>query len=234
MPIPVGNTAPTYLVSLADLKNHLRYDPSNTADDVELQNLIDAITPVVQQITGPILPAVYSEWHDGGKDSVVLMRRPVVSVESVVEYQGTVQYVLTEQSPDANVALDAFGFFVNYDEGWIQRTAYGMPSWFAALPWWAAKTPGWFVASPARSGLGTGRVKVEYTAGVGDVIPPNVVYGTKELARINWRPSQGGNQPGMSGGSEDDFAGTMFMGFFIPNRVRELLLPNEQPAGQIG
>ena len=76
------------LVSLEEIRDHLRMDPSDTTFDARLLRLLDGITPVVENITGPILQRVYqNETYDGGGWFISLRHRPIVEVHSVVEYR---------------------------------------------------------------------------------------------------------------------------------------------------
>lgn len=103
--------------------------------------------------------------------------------------------------------------------------------------------PGDYTSSPSglvarRSGRWpAGLRNIESTYVVGrSVIPPNVLDGTKDLIRINWRPQQGGNYPEFDGGATDDFgvteqaffSGSIRLGFFVPNTVMQRLESDKQ------
>lgn len=64
------------------------------------------------------------------------------------------------------------------------------------------------------------------------VVPPSILEGARELVRINFRPQQGGNYSPYDEGAADDYgtpeAGTWRLGFFIPNRVMQMLKPHER------
>ncbi len=84
---------------------------------------------------------------------------------------------------------------------------------------------------------GLRNIEVTYTAGRLAVLP-NVLDGTMELIRVNWRPQQGGNYGPFDLGGEDDFGvsrategslqGQIRLGFFVPNTVIERLMPNRR------
>lgn len=221
--------AVTDILTLADAKPRLNIDASDLSHDVELQQFIDEISDVVEYITGPVRAATYTEWHNGMTSEIPLLRRPVDTVATVTEYVGTVSYALTEQTPGQN-GLDAFGFFLFPEEGIIQRTAYGMPAWFAALPWWTQRTPGWLTSAPMRYGTGTGRVQVVYTAGRTSV-PAHIRGGAAELLRVNYQQTQQRGRSASRAGDAGDELGQTIMGYFVPNRVREMLLPSTQARG---
>lgn len=220
----------TAIFTLADLKPRIGMDITDTSNDAELQQFIDETSDIVEYIVGPVRSQVLTEWHDGMTSKILLHKRPIDSIQTVTEYVGTQAYVLTQQTPGVT-GLDAFGYFAYLERGVIERTAYGMPAWFAALPWWTAKTPGWFTATPMRAGSGTGRVRVDYTVGRGTV-PAHIRGGALELARINYQQTQqGGRRPSRSAETADE-PGQFVLGFYVPNRVRELLMPSSQSHGQ--
>lgn len=223
MGVPAGSSG---LVSLDDVKTHLHIDLTDTDQDAELQGFIDAATPIIEDVVGPVVGRVFTEWHAANGDLVLLRRRPVISISSVTEYAGAAVQALTEQTPGQD-GLDAFGFFVeDYDAGIIQRTAYGTPSWFGVVPWvWAGQQPALYVA-PRLSQLGQGRVKVVYTAGR-SVVPANVRMGTLELIRHTWQIERGGRVVVTGPGFDDGMVQTP-SGYWVPNRVLEALGPSSQ------
>jgi hypothetical protein len=153
-----------------DVKDTLNDYTGSDGNDAELQQFIDALSDVVEYIAGPVRPQQFvDEWHDGVAPTLILLyNRPLLSVDSVTEYSG-VQSVHPELSSRRvrGPTSDAYGYFVRYDLGTIQRTAYGVPTWFASLPWWTQRTPGLgrVAVASTQSGYGQGRVKVTYTAG---------------------------------------------------------------------
>nr|MDT0660861.1 hypothetical protein [Micromonospora sp. DSM 115978] len=104
--------------------------------------------------------------------------------------------------------------------------------------------PGDYTVSPAgllthRSGWPPGHHNVQTTYVVGRAqVPPNILNGTMDLIRINWRPQEGGNYSPFDGGQGDDFgptelsnsfAGSLRLGFFVPNTVMQRLAPQQRP-----
>jgi hypothetical protein len=71
------------IVSLADAKLHM--NKNNTADDVEIQDFIDAAQAVVQREVGPIVPTSYTETLAAPPGRLVLSHRPVISITSLSE-----------------------------------------------------------------------------------------------------------------------------------------------------
>lgn len=70
------------IVSLRDAKRHLNESLTDTAIDEELRGFIEAATPVVEDIVGPVVPRAFTEVHDGGR-TLVLDQCPVVSITTV-------------------------------------------------------------------------------------------------------------------------------------------------------
>ena len=218
------------IVTLAEAKTRLKMAPANPNDDVLLQQFVDAVSDVVEYIAGPVRSTPYTEWHAGSTGEILLLRRPVLTVTSCTEYSGLVSFPLTQQSPDLG-GLDAFGFFLYPEEGILERTAYGMPAWFCALPWATANTPAWLSAQMARSSSSQGRVQVVYTAGRATV-PAHIKQGTLDLIQINYQQTQQGSRPQFGAQPVDNGQpGSMVLGYFVPNRVRESLAPSTQARG---
>ena len=221
--------AVTAIMALADVKPRLGIDAADTTHDPVLTQYIDEVSDVVEYIVGPVRSTAYTEWHDGMTSDILLFRRPVDTITSVTEYVGTVAYSLTQQTPGSST-LDAFGYFLYPEEGIIQRTSYGMPTWFAALPWWTQRTPGWVTSLPMRYGTGLGRVQVVYTAGRSSV-PAHILGGAIELLRVNFQQTQQQGRNRSRAADTYDEPGSMVLGYYVPNRVREMLLPSTQARG---
>lgn len=83
---------------------------------------------------------------------------------------------------------------------------------------------------------GLRNVETVYVVGR-EVASPNVIDGTKDLIRINWRPQAAGNYSAFDGGRGDDFGqgqieaavqGELRLGFFVPNTVTQRLQPDRR------
>lgn len=84
---------------------------------------------------------------------------------------------------------------------------------------------------------GLRNVSVSYVVGR-PVVQPNILEGTKDLIRINWRPQQGGNYTPFDMEATDDFGanrmaegnlqGELRLGFFVPNTVTQRLAPDKR------
>lgn len=197
-------TTPTAIVSLADVKYHL--NKTDNDDDTELQFFIDAATPVIENIAGPVLPQTKTEYFNGGVSQISVNWLPIVSVTSVTETYGQTNYTLTEISLGSSNSN--FAFTVDYSTGRIVRRSFNAEALFP---------------------VGTNNVKVAYVAGRA-TIPANVRLATLMLIQHLWSTSQlnrGGGRPSL-GGDDSFMSGA---GFAVPNRVRELLQPSPRVPG---
>lgn len=195
------------LVNLSEVKDHLRIPSTDRSHDARLQRMIDSCTPVVEAITGPILQRVYqNETYDGGSWFISLRHRPVVEIHNVVEYRGPIAYTLTQvPTPD----LGTIYSYMFEPPGRIVRRTVG----------------GGITPFPP----GADQVFVTYTGGF-QTTPANVREGCLELIRVNYQYTQQGGRPswGSAGGDGDNFAQMQILGFYVPNRVRELLSPHRR------
>jgi hypothetical protein len=190
------------IVTLAEAKTHLNL--SSTAHDTELQLIVDAATPIVEDIVGPVMQETRTENHDGGGPFIVLRKRPVISVTSVVEYRGPITWTLTQASTPAVASTYSFTFEV--DTGRVVRRVVGG----GTIPFYN----------------GPGAVHVVYEAGnvaTNGTVPANFKLGALELIRHNYQLTQ---QPGHPAFAHTGMAEEQFYtpsGFAVPMRVIEIL-----------
>lgn len=192
----------TSLVTLDDVYDTLNIKNPDGTDDGELQGFIDAAQAVIEDIVGPVVPQTYTEVHSGRGPSIVLDHTPVISVTSVTEYIGVTPYALS----DAELGGSTSAYSYSLDDptaGIVSRRYNGLVGGFAA---------------------GNRNIQIVYVAGQATV-PANVRLAALELIRMQWQPQQSGNLPGVG---TDDFSGINVMGFFVPNRVRELLVASQR------
>lgn len=203
------------IVSVADALEVLNMTglTNATAYVPRLRTYIAAITKVIENVTGPILPRQYDEWYDGGATSIQTNHAPLVAVPSLVEevYSVNVVHVLTNEPLDQTV-VDAYGYTVDLETGTLYRRVSGM-----SAPFYPGKR----------------NIRITYTAGQANV-PPNVRAAALELLRIHYQPAIGGNRPGLTGpagvDADEDMAAES-LGEFIPWRVMEMLLPSQSTFG---
>lgn len=159
-------------LTLADAKRHLVV--TETTHDAVIQDLINAAVGVIEGLIGPITPKTYTETYSGGGYTIVLRHTPVVSVSSVTENWGTINYTLTNQP--VGQATDAYGYDIEnpYSGTLARRTVGSFP--FQFFP-------------------GEGNVAVTYTAGRTSV-PPDVKLALIRQLRLLWADYQSGRTTG--------------------------------------
>lgn len=189
------------LVSIDEVFAEINDVNEADTDAGELQGFIDAITEVVEEITGPVLPDSRTETHDGGQPVIMLRAYPVLTVESVTEYSPAAQVLAAE--PYGTTTFTGYGYRLEADIGRLTRTSGGIPRSFAC---------------------GTGNIAVSYTVGRATV-PPGIRNAALELIRLHWQPQQSGNVPGAG---DDDNDGQVILGYFVPRKVLDLLGPQQR------
>lgn len=201
------------LASLADLKAHVNIPTGDTTQDAELQGFLDAATAVVENICGPIVSRssiVEAHSGNGARTTIVLRQRPVQSVQSVTEYVGgnTAQALTLAANP---AAATTYSYTLDIETGTLtRRVGTGQSYPFTA---------------------GDDNIVVTYTAGFA-AVPANVRLAALFQAAHLYQSSQLGGRPSWAGaGNQGDDGYSTSSGYAIPNRVRELLEPNNRIAG---
>ena len=211
------------IVTLADVKRHLRYpNPSAPhADDAALLDFIEAADPVIRYECDDILPEAYTEQHDGGDFRIYLFNRPLLSVQGIQESWGWISYDLDyQQAGVAPGSTSMFGYSIdNAEVSEVSRRTMAS----VLIP---------FVP-------GSNNITVQYTAGI-QPIPGNIILATKELIAHWWRNSQ--QRSGSSGaGAPNEAAfdsvegaaysrdpGTQNINIGVPFRIIQLIKGNRR------
>lgn len=194
------------LVSVADVKDVLNFQSTNRDHDTKILRWINACRPVIEGLVGPVIVTQFEEFHDGGSAFIIVRRRPstalgatpVLFVNAISEYNGPIEWALSEvQSPDFG---QLYSVEVDINLGQIvRRTAGGGVMSFPYMPQ---------------------SVHLWYTAGQSSV-PDSVYEATLELIRQNYQhTAQASRTPGRNAPEPVELPP---MGFFVPGRVRELL-----------
>ncbi|RAN92657.1 hypothetical protein GAR05_06149 [Micromonospora saelicesensis] len=136
---------------------------------------------------------------------------PVVPREVTEDHDGGTDAVILRQPPALSITsvsedgttVDSSGYTVSLNAGVLYRTSQR----------WA---------------VGRAAVQVVYQAGRA-VTPASIKQAAKELVAVNFRSQQGGNySPFDSGDIAAGAPGQVRLGFFVPNRVLQLLEPHRQ------
>jgi hypothetical protein len=88
------------LIGVPEVKQALYIQSNDHTHDEQFQEYIEAATPLIENLTGPLLPRVFDEWHDGGHATISLRHKPsygygtspVLFVMAVSEYRGPIEY----------------------------------------------------------------------------------------------------------------------------------------------
>lgn len=194
------------LVGLGELKDHLRIPNTDRTRDARLIEMIDAAAPIVENLTGPVLQRQVTESYDGGMWFITLRSRPVLEVQSVMEYRGPIGFDLTQV---ANPALGTIYSYMFQPPGRIVRRTVG----------------GGQTAFPP----GADTVYITYTAGLLRV-PAHIREGTLELIRENFQQTEQRTGRTTSAGMDDQAPGVInpLSGYYVSPRVRELLSPGRR------
>lgn len=103
------------ILSLAEAKQQLNIDSTDTDDDDEIEGFVRAITEVCEKHVGALARTSHTEKHRGGR-GMVLLHSPVLTLTSVtaIETSGTDQAV-------ADLDLDQpTGVVTRKDGGWMR------------------------------------------------------------------------------------------------------------------
>jgi len=188
------------IVSLADVKAHINYNSTSTADDEELRRVIDAATDLCEQYVGQVLGrrTFTNELYDGNTEHLRLRNPRAISITSVYE-----NGVLL---PAAAYALDPTGQrLFRVGSGTLYATnSYGF---------WTG---------------GMQNISVTYVAGF--VNPPaSAKQGVLEVIRHLWQTQRGSMNVGGGRGLQGDET-YVTPSYSLPRRAMELLDPLSFPG----
>jgi len=200
------------IVTLSDVKAHLRYPTANTADDVAIQGFINAAGDVIEAECGIVIAKLYDETYDGGGTSIWLRHLPVISVENLEEGWGFTNYELTQVPPNSVPATSMFAYSIDQAlTGKLSRRSAGN----TVIP---------FVS-------GSSNIHCTYTAGR-TIVPGAIRLATLELVAHWW---QGSQQRSMGSGGSGTYDATNVdysralnatpLNQGVPYRIIELLKP---------
>ena len=88
------------LITLAEARSSLGWATNDTGNDTDLERYIEAATPVIENITGPLVQRTEVFYLDGGREAIVLPTR-FTSVTSIT--QNGVAYTSYVADPDSGV-----------------------------------------------------------------------------------------------------------------------------------
>ncbi len=198
--------AVTSLILLADAMADLNISNVPSDGGAKLQDFIDAATPVIEDMTGHVVNGTVTELYDGGDTTIYLWQTPVLSITSIVETIGLINYTLTNQP--VGQPVDNFGYSLDDPfTGRITRRSAG--------------------SQPFPFYENTANISVTYTYGL-NAVPPNIKLAAMELVRFWWQQGQQGWRAPF-GTTTNEPMTTTPQGFLVPNRVKELCQPSLKP-----
>lgn len=210
------------LVSVPDVKQYLKIPANNRNLDAELIRYIHAARPIVENITGPIIPTVFDEWHAGGGPTIQLRRTPSTSYATmpVLDLAGS-----GVTPAGVTVTLGVHEFLGSQDHPLALVATPNLGTTYSCM------VDG--IGTITRLAGGGGRscfpggesVHVIYRAGQ-SAVPPNVTEGTLELIRVNYNTTQPTGSGRYAQADEQDTSAPLT--FFVPRGVRELLAPGRR------
>ena len=200
------------ILTLAEARAAIDIGASDTSHDTVLAAVITAMSYRFDDEFGPVVVrTITSEAHDGGSDRVVLRYRPVSSVTTATEYDGTTAQVLTAETnstkPDNAYLLERGG-----KSGILRRRSAN---------------------ADARFPSGRQNVVVTYVAG--RFASTSVVdQRFKDAARVALVNRWQHYLTSVEGADEYDVPRSSFPTFAIPRFVVEMLDAERQFRGPIG
>lgn len=200
------------LVPLGEVKDYLSIEANDRTHDMKLIRYINAVRPIIENITGPILPQVYRETFDGGQYFVSLRRRPsttfgttpIFRLIACSEWRGPIEYDLSIIATPAQGTI--YSCLFHKRQGIVERRTSG----------------GGVMAFPKMASS----VLCVYEAGQ-ETVPYNVQEAALETIRINWATTQMVGS-GRQTVADTEEVGNPAFGVFLPRRVREMLAPNRR------
>lgn len=204
------------IVSLADVRAHLRYPATNTADDIAIQGFIAAADDVIRAECGEVVPRRCDEYHDGGNYVLYLRHRPVLEVVNVEEGWGWWNWELDYQQVNSVPAGALFAYSVDSPEiGAVSRRSAG-------------NVPIPFVP-------GMKNIRVTYMAGR-PMVPGAIRLAALELIAHWWQQSQQRSTVSSAGftaydavegerATRETETGMINMNVGVPFRILEMLRP---------
>jgi len=94
-------------LTLPEAKARLGIATADTDHDTTIAAVITAVSGQLDQLVGPVVVrTITTESKDGGRAFISTDKRPVSSVTTLIEYDGTTATTLTAESNTANTAND--------------------------------------------------------------------------------------------------------------------------------
>lgn len=180
------------IVSLPEVKEQLRIPANDRVNDEMLTECIEAVGPLIENLTGPILVRTFDEWYEGGHATISLRHKPaygygttpVLNVLAVSEYRGPIEYALAVVGTPAQGQV--YSVEANLELGILaRRTSGGGTTQFWRDP-----------NHPQQS------IHVVYQAGQ-EKVPTNVRRAAVETIRWWWQTTEAVGRGGLTRADEE-------------------------------
>jgi hypothetical protein len=158
------------IVSLDEVRAHLRYPIADTMDDAALQLHIEASDDAIRKECGEIIPRTYDEVYNGGQPTIFLRHTPILSVDGILEGWGFANFTLDGIQPSSLGSGSQFAYSIDDPEtGILTRRSAGNVV--------------------TRFNPGQANIRITYTAGRVP-IPSLIKLASLELIAFWWQNSQ--------------------------------------------
>jgi hypothetical protein len=167
------------LVGLPEILDQLHIPANDRVHDSKLTEWLEALAPLIENFTGPLIPKVYDEWYGGGHSNISLRHKPsygfgtdpILELMAVSEYRGPIEYNLAIIGNPTQGSI--YSCELNAELGIVvRRTAGG-----GVMPFWR---------DPEH---GDQTVHIVYRAGQ-ETVPPNAKMAAVETIKWWWDATQ--------------------------------------------
>lgn len=201
------------ILSFADAKRTLRIDPSDTSEDDFITEWNPVTTAIIEWYCGAVLQRTVAERLPAGGLQIQLSLTPVIGLTAWTTIPPGLagDFIAVPDPPSPMFPTRVFGVSYPTDQlyadpvlGVVTHTS-GLPFYYGEYMW-------------------------QYAAGR-PVIPDCILLGARALLKHLYgmeRGAAGGGSASLGGGEEMSTATPM--GFAVPNRVLEVLVPEKLPA----
>ncbi len=203
------------LVGLPEVKDYLNIQESDHTHDTKLVAHIEAVAPLIEEITGPIMIRVYEEWHDGGHATIALRHppnvgfgtSPVLFLMACSEYRGPIEYIQSGGATPTQGSV--YSVMADARMGTITRRTSGG----GTVEFWR---------DPLH---GKQTVHVVYAAGQ-EKVPTNVRMAVLETIRVSYETTMLVGRGFQTVADQQEAAATL--PYYLPRRALELLAPTRR------
>lgn len=200
------------VITVGEARVAAGYSAGDQSKDVRLQWLVTAVSLKLDELVGPVIQRTVTERHHGGFGQILLRRRPVTSISSIVEYRSGTATTLTAETISAQG--DYLAELADDDSGLLSGMVYRR-SGFTDTYW------------PA------GRQNIVVTCLAGRFADITAAAGSRfaQAARLSVKANWAGELNGVQNVGEYDVPMASFPTVTIPKAAVDLLADQVQYVG---